>query len=561
MPTRPEILGRIRRRAGRAVTRTRLARGTDTVPASTIRTVAGSLPEGWFVNPVAEGADPYVTRDGTDYLWCHSVGDRGVAVGRSDRLTSPGDRRVVWTAPEDGPFSREVWAPELFLLDGRWHIYVAASDGRNENHRAYVLVADTEDPQGPYTLHGPLETGDRPGEPLWAIDMTVLEHQGRRYAVWSGWPDQQTPVQHLYLAPMSSPTELAATRVLLAAPYDFAWERIAEDRTEAINEAPQVLQHGGRTFLLYSCGSALLPSYKLGLLELVGADPADPASWRKHPEPVFSSTDTAFGVGHGTVVRSPDETEWWLVYHRKIVRERNFKRVIQTQPFTWDEDGLPRFGDPVSPGVALREPSGTRHRPRRVAARWDFSEGSVRRDFDYFGHQQFLTVDSDGLHLGRVPEHPVNAFRSGEKVVLRDGRYDDVRVTTRFSVPGPGKAVGVLMRTTGPAVGVDAQRGYVAAWVEQHRRLLIGRTDGSGWTLLGTLTLGEAAGPGPERTLWAEARGSVLQVGVDGVDGVLEVRDDAYPTGSVGLRVVHAHAVFRDLEVTPLTRDVERDGD
>ena len=121
------------------------------------------LAEGLFVNPVAEGADPFVVRDGNGYLWCQTDADAGVVVRRSDRLTSLGERHVVWRAPADGPFSAEVWAPELIRLDGRWHIYVAASDGRNENHRAYVLVADTDDPLGSYSLHGPLHTGDGAG--------------------------------------------------------------------------------------------------------------------------------------------------------------------------------------------------------------------------------------------------------------------------------------------------------------------------------------------------------------------------------------------------------------
>ena len=74
-----------------------------------------------------------------------------------------------------------------------------ASDGKNANHLAYVLRSRDEDPLGPYTVHGPLATGD--GETgtspnIWAIDMTVLEHGGIRYAIWSGWdplgkdPDQ-----------------------------------------------------------------------------------------------------------------------------------------------------------------------------------------------------------------------------------------------------------------------------------------------------------------------------------------------------------------------------------
>jgi GH43 family beta-xylosidase len=245
----------VRSGAGRLLRRTGLLHDPATeVPRVAVPAGDGETPlaNGLFVNPVAEGADPFVVRDGDGYLWCQTDGDAGVAVRRSDRLTSLGEKHVVWRAPDSGPFSAQVWAPELIRLDGRWHIYFAASDGRNENHLAYVLVADSDDPLGSYSLHGPLNTGDGAGgtaDNAWAIDMTVLEHGGRRYAVWSGWPDARTKVQHLYIAEMGSPTSLAGRRVQLGSPYDFAWERIREDRPDAVNEAPPPLVHGGRTFL------------------------------------------------------------------------------------------------------------------------------------------------------------------------------------------------------------------------------------------------------------------------------------------------------------------------
>lgn len=512
------------------------------------------LDEGLFVNPIAEGADPHVVRDGDGYLWCQTHGDVGVSVRRSDRLTSLGEKHVVWHAPATGPFSQQVWAPELHHLDGRWHIYFAASDGDNANHLAYVLVADTDDPLGAYMLHGPLNTGDGTGsldDNAWAIDMTVLEHRGRRYAVWSGWPDAQTQVQHLYIAEMESPTSLTGGRVQLASPFDHPWERIQEDRPDAINEAPQLVVRDGRTFLVYSCGSALLPSYKLGLLELVGEDPLDPGSWRKRPEPIFTSTEATFGVGHSTFVPSPDGSEWWHVYHAKIDRNRSFKRVLQVQPMAWSPEGEPELGQPVAAGVPLPEPAGTPHAPRRDAAAWEFGAGSAGlADFDYYGHQQFAAIEPDGLHLGRVPDRPVNAYRSGEKVVLRDGDYRDVRVTARFRVERASRAVGVLFRVTGPAVGFDAQRGYFAGWVPGTGELVLRSFDGRGTTDLATLATRSA---GDRCSLVVEAVGATLSVHLESApERRLEVRDEKFPHGSVGLRVVGSHAVFERLSVEPL---------
>ena len=175
-----------------------------------------------------------MVRDGDRFLWCQAEGNVGVSIWVSDRLTSMGTKHVVWMAEAEGACSKEVWAPELHLIDGRWHIYFAASNGENRNHRTFVLVADTDDPLGSYSLHGPVFTGDEPGgDNLWSIDFTVLQHHGRLYGLWSGWPDLDTDLQHLYAAEMSSPTEIKTGRVRLLEAGTFDWQRVDETLPDA----------------------------------------------------------------------------------------------------------------------------------------------------------------------------------------------------------------------------------------------------------------------------------------------------------------------------------------
>ena len=73
-----------------------------------------------FVNPIGEGSDPWVIRDPNHprYLWCMSEGNRAIAIHTSDSVTSMGTKHIVWRAPNDGPTSQQVWAPELHDLDG-----------------------------------------------------------------------------------------------------------------------------------------------------------------------------------------------------------------------------------------------------------------------------------------------------------------------------------------------------------------------------------------------------------------------------------------------------------
>lgn len=315
-----------------------------------------------FTNPVAPGADPWVVWHDGYYYWCASESDLGVAIHRSEQLTERGEKTIVWRAPETGPHSREIWAPELHRLDGRWYIYVAASNGDNRTHRMIVLEALTPEPADGFRFKAELYTGDHlaTGElNRWAIDGTILEHGGARYFLWSGWHDEQDR-QWLYIAKMANPWTLASNRVRLCANDDFLWERIDETPSgRGLNEAPQVLQRDGRVFVAFSASASWETTYKLGLLELApGGDPLNPRAWRKHAEPILQQAGRTWGPGHNCFVKSPDGSEDWIVFHAKIEMRPNWKRAIHLERFSWSADGTPVFTPPADPGVALLRPSG-----------------------------------------------------------------------------------------------------------------------------------------------------------------------------------------------------------
>lgn len=317
---------------------------------------------GFFSNPIAPGADPWVIRHDGYYYWCASENDLGVVVYRSEELTCRGEKHLVWSAPETGPYCREVWAPELHRLDGRWYIYVAASNGRNETHRMIVLEAATDDATGRFEFKSELYTGDHLAtgrDNRWAIDGTILEHGGGRYLLWSGWADDRDE-QWLYIAALSNPWTVASNRVRVCANDDHLWERVDETRaSRGLNEAPQVLVRGDRVFVVYSASASWEVTYKLGLLELApGGDPLDPRAWRKRPEPVFEASARTWGVGHCGFTRSPDGREDWMVFHAKLERRANWNRVVHAQRFEWDDEGRPVFGAPVAAGVPLARPAG-----------------------------------------------------------------------------------------------------------------------------------------------------------------------------------------------------------
>jgi GH43 family beta-xylosidase len=313
-----------------------------------------STPSRTFTNPIIPpaSADPWVISWKGSYYYCESRDQRSIWIRRADCFTQFGNDDVqqsqVWIAPNLGANSNALWAPELHRINDRWYIYYASDDGLNENHRMWVLESVTDDPMGAYRCKGQMDTGG------WAIDLTVLNHNGELYAIWSGWPGVVNGLQNLYIAPMSNPWTISAPRVLLTTP-EHPWETIEMD----ICEGPQILQRHGKLFIVYSASGSWSPDYCLGLLEFKGGNVLNPNAWKKWDAPVFEKNAKVWGIGHCSFVQSPDGMEDWIVFHAKSRKKAGWNdRHVHAQRFTWTESGHPYFGQPIASGMELAAPTG-----------------------------------------------------------------------------------------------------------------------------------------------------------------------------------------------------------
>ncbi len=307
-----------------------------------------------FTNPLTFGADPWVVRGTNCYYYCFSIGN-GVAV---KRIMHPGEvnsdgASVVYRAPATGAYSAEYWAPELHYLDGHWYIYVAADDGKNENHRMYVLKACTDDPTAQFEMVGQISDPSN----RWAIDGTILVGDDRKkYFIWSGWETDLNIRQCLYIAPMSDPMTICGERILISYP-EFEWEkRGCINGLPFINEGPVILKHGKQVFLIYSASGSWCDDYCLGMLTLEGSDPMESSAWKKRPEPLFSKAEYSFGPGHCSFVEAVDGSTW-VFYHATMESNGGWnRRCVRAQQINWNKTGEPYLGCPVHPGELIQFP-------------------------------------------------------------------------------------------------------------------------------------------------------------------------------------------------------------
>ena len=331
-----------------------------------VSVMALSAQETTFTNPVLpSGPDPWcIYKDGF-YYYTNSTG-KNITLYKTKNIATlnKAEKKIVWTPPAKGPYSKELWAPEIHYLQGKWYIYFAADSGKNVDHRLWVLENKSADPlQGEWIMKGKLET---PGD-KWSIDGSVFENKGQLYLIWSGWQGDTNGQQNIYIVKMKNPWATEGERVLLTAPT-HDWEKIGDinDPTGVnhvnVNEGPEMLKHGNKLFLIYSVSGCWTDFYALGMSSTtVDKDLMNPASWIKSDQPVFkqSKRNGVYAPGHNCFFKSPDGKEDWILYHAnsKPGEGCGERRSPRAQKFTWNADGTPDFGEPVAEGVQLKLPS------------------------------------------------------------------------------------------------------------------------------------------------------------------------------------------------------------
>ena len=311
--------------------------------------------DGTFTNPLfPNGADPWLEYWDGNYYLTTTTWTSELVMRKSPTLAGLANATPinVWSSA-DPIRNANFWAFEFHRLKGpngyRWYMmYTAGQDGTLDHQHLNVLESAGDDPMGPYEYKGSLMPN------VWNIDGNYLEHDGKLYVIYSQWQgDQQLNI----IAEMDTPWSLkeGVEHTILTRP-ELDWEISGRK----VTEGAEILQRNGRTFMTYSASFCNTPDYKLGLLELIGDDPMNITHWKKYDKPVFERTETVFGPGHNGFFTSPDGKEEWLVYHGNDSVEHGCSatRSLRAQKFTWNEDGTPNFGKPLTPGVKVAPPSG-----------------------------------------------------------------------------------------------------------------------------------------------------------------------------------------------------------
>lgn len=443
------------------------------------------------VHPNTSGmGDPYVLRasDGRYYLYTTS----GFEAWSSDDLVHWRSEGKVKTHHRWG--QRDFWAPEVVEYRGKFYMYYSAEGPLpNGELGMRIAVAVSDSPTGPFedVFDGPMfDFGYN------AIDPHVFfDDDGRIYLFFA--KDGSTNVvngrreSHIYGVELNDDlVTLKGEPVFLSRP-EQPWELLSGGFLW--NEGPFVVKHDGIYYLMYSANCYCHRHYSVGYSTAVR--PLGP--YVKYAgNPILSArfhTGQGFpyltsGTGHHSVIRSPDGSEWFIVYHSHSDpvagsggRQLNIDRMGFREDGTLYVNGPTVTPQPVPAGVtkvrniapeAAVTASSTRpgHSTKALVdgeigvdvlkARYDWvSEGE--RD----GAWVQLTWDVP-RHLEYVLIYPSAAFErklSGGRLVFSDGTELEVRFPEEPGaaaiVPAPYGAVEWVRFEAGPPVQPDGHVG------------------------------------------------------------------------------------------------------
>ena len=193
---------------------------------------------------------------------------------------------------------RALWAPSIIKKDNEYFLFFGANDIQSDDELGGIGVAKSSAPQGPYKdllgkpLIGKFHNGAQP------IDQFVFEDDGEYYLFYGGW-------KHCNVAILNQ---------------DFTGFKKFEDgktfkevTPEAYVEGPFMFKRNGKYYFMWSEGGWTGPDYSVAYA--IADSPTGP--FERIGKILQQDPEIATGAGHHSVIKTPGEESYYIVYHRR----------------------------------------------------------------------------------------------------------------------------------------------------------------------------------------------------------------------------------------------------
>ncbi len=316
-----------------------------------------------FTNPLypASLPDPYVLKVHGQY-WAY--GSERSTDGRYFKILHSPDLlhwQEIGGALDEQPGGHPCyWAPEVVEWDSTFYLYYSLG---NETLMS-IHVASAASPAGPFVDRGRSLTQ----EPF-AIDAHVFtDEDGERYLFYA-----TDFYDHARIGTGTICDRMLDPFTLAGSPHPVSRARYVgqifdPQRKEKGGvrwhtlEGPFVLKHKGRYYQMFSGGNWQNTTYGVSYATSLSLE--DPEEWQQACDgldtlPILRSLPEkgVVGPGHNSVVRAPDNRQWFCVYHRWAPTANGPQRVMAADRLEFIGDRLVVYGPSSTPQPAPLPPT------------------------------------------------------------------------------------------------------------------------------------------------------------------------------------------------------------
>ena len=288
-----------------------------------------------YTNPIDSSlqlSDPYILRhEQTYYLYASTDLEEGFRAWKSTNLVDWEPIGWIFQKTESTWGQKAFWAPEVIYQEGKFYLIYSSSGQTIFGQGMRICIAVSKSPEGPFEeLHAPLfDFGYS------TIDAHIYREDDRAYlyfekvgSVGEYWNENGFLWGHIFGVELSHDlsTPLHEPKLCLIPEQD--WEGIHKMWARS-NEGMTVFKHDDTYYMMYSANHWADSDYAIGYAT---SDRPLGGLWTKHPGNPILSKDLKNGVsgpGHNSIIRSPDDSELFIVYHTHVLTgNKNVNRTL-----------------------------------------------------------------------------------------------------------------------------------------------------------------------------------------------------------------------------------------
>ncbi|MCW3091163.1 MAG: arabinan endo,5-alpha-L-arabinosidase [Ferruginibacter sp.] len=200
---------------------------------------------------------------------------------------------------------RAMWAPAVVEKNGRYYFFFGANDIQHDEENGGIGVAVADNPGGPFVDHigkpliSKFQNGAQPIDQFVFKDIT-----GQYYLLYGGW-------KHCNIVKLND---------------DFSGLVPFKDGTlfkeitpNGYVEGPVMFIRKGKYYFMWSEGGWTGPDYSVAYA--MGDSPLGP--FKRIRKVLQQDTSIATGAGHHSVLNIPGTDDWYIIYHRRPLTERD----------------------------------------------------------------------------------------------------------------------------------------------------------------------------------------------------------------------------------------------